>query len=186
MMGYVNGGYRAILQAAENKLREYGVNILLNTPVVKIEFPTKNDYVLKNYTDNIKQATKCNSSNSTKTKINIFANDKRYEYHKVLSTVCWPVTRRLLGSQLSLASRDQINSIQYLGVVCLFLVLRRSLSPYYVINIIESGLPFTGIIEVTNIVDPKEISGRHLVYLPKYVTADDPLKKCEFRFLKAH
>ena len=50
-----------------------GVNILLNTPVVKIEFPTKNDYVLINFTDNIKQATKCNSFNSTKTKMNFFA-----------------------------------------------------------------------------------------------------------------
>ena len=178
-MGYVSGGYRAILKAVENKLREYGVNILFNTPVQKIELPKKNDYASKNYTDNIKQATIYNSSNSFKTKINIFTNDKRYEYHKVLLTVSCPIALKLLGNQLSQDSGDQINRIKYLGVICLFLVLRKSLSSYYVINIIDSGLPFTGIIEVTNIVDPKEISGRHLVYLPKYATRDDPINKMQ-------
>jgi protoporphyrinogen oxidase len=36
-------------------------------------------------------------------------------------------------------------------------------------------LPFTGIIEATNVVDPAEVGGKHLVYLPKYAVQDDPI-----------
>ena len=176
-MGYVYGGYKTILQAAEHKLRNYGVNILLDTPVKHIEPPGNNDYALQNSDDGIQRAFKPNLSNNSRHKITIFARDRKYEFHKVILTVSGPVALKLLGSQVLQANRDEIDNIQYLGVVCLFLVLKRPLSSYYVINIIDAGFPFTGIIEVTNIVDPKEISGRHLVYLPKYVTPDDPVNK---------
>ena len=56
-----------------------------------------------------------------------------------------------------------------------------ALSPYYVTNITEES-PFTGIIEMTNLIDKDiETSGLHLVYLPSYTTPDDPLfqgKRC--------
>jgi protoporphyrinogen oxidase len=62
-----------------------------------------------------------------------------------------------------------------LGVICVLLVLRRSLSPYYVINLLDKDLPFTGIIESTNVIPSKNFGDRHLVYLPKYVMLNDPL-----------
>src|SRR6185437_16400018 len=34
---------------------------------------------------------------------------------------------------------------------------------------------FTGIIEMTNLISFDETNGRHLVYLPKYTSPDDPL-----------
>ena len=55
------------------------------------------------------------------------------------------------------------------------LALKTGLSPYYVINLLDGSLPFTGIIETTNVLPPADFGGRHLVYLPKYLTADDPL-----------
>ena len=35
-------------------------------------------------------------------------------------------------------------------------------------------IPFTGVIETTNLIDPRHVGGYHLVYLPKYVAADSP------------
>jgi protoporphyrinogen oxidase len=57
----------------------------------------------------------------------------------------------------------------YLGVVAVVLTLRRSLSPYYVINLLDPALPFTGIIETTNVLPPHTVGSRRLVYLPKYI-----------------
>jgi protoporphyrinogen oxidase len=54
-------------------------------------------------------------------------------------------------------------------------LLKKRLSPYYVTNITDTNTPFTGVIEMTALIDPKEIKGNHLIYLPKYVNADDPL-----------
>ena len=46
---------------------------------------------------------------------------------------------------------------------------------YYVTNITDTWPPFTGIIEMTALVDPKELGSRSLVYLPKYVESGDEL-----------
>jgi protoporphyrinogen oxidase len=53
--------------------------------------------------------------------------------------------------------------------------LRRPLGGYYVTNITDEGFPFTGVIEMTALVDRREFNERTLVYLPKYVPGRDPL-----------
>jgi protoporphyrinogen oxidase len=65
--------------------------------------------------------------------------------------------------------------VKYLGVVCCVLVLKRALSSYYVTNLTDEDLPFTGIIEMTNLISKEETAGFHLVYLPKYTSPADPL-----------
>jgi protoporphyrinogen oxidase len=67
------------------------------------------------------------------------------------------------------------NDIKYLGVICPSVLLNKPISPYYVTNITDSWPPFTGIIEMTALIDKNEVGGRHLVYLPKYVNPDDEL-----------
>jgi protoporphyrinogen oxidase len=59
--------------------------------------------------------------------------------------------------------------------VCVVLVLKRRLSPFYVTNLANEDVPFTGIIEMTNLISTDETEGRHLVYLPKYTSPGDPL-----------
>jgi protoporphyrinogen oxidase len=58
--------------------------------------------------------------------------------------------------------------------VCASILLDRPLAGYYVTNILDDGAPFTGVIEMSSLVDPKYLGGHHLVYLPRYVTAEDP------------
>ena len=47
----------------------------------------------------------------------------------------------------------------------------------YVTNITDPGIPFTGVIEMTALVDPASFGGRSLVYLPRYLAQDDPTWK---------
>jgi protoporphyrinogen oxidase len=65
-------------------------------------------------------------------------------------------------------------NIQYLGVICPAVLLNKAISHYYVTNITDTGVPFTGIIEMSALVDPAEFKGYHLIYLPRYVKPDDP------------
>jgi protoporphyrinogen oxidase len=65
--------------------------------------------------------------------------------------------------------------IEYQGIVCASLLLRKPLAGYYVTNITDGNAPFTGVIEMTALVDPAEFGGRTLVYLPRYLPADDPM-----------
>ena len=51
----------------------------------------------------------------------------------------------------------------------------RPLAPYYLTYITDPDTPFTAVVEMTQFVDPAELGGHTLVYLPKYVAPDDPL-----------
>jgi len=64
-------------------------------------------------------------------------------------------------------------SIDHLGVICETLLLRRSLTPFYVLNLTARNLPFTGVIEMTNLTGREEFGGHAVVYLPRYRSQND-------------
>jgi protoporphyrinogen oxidase len=95
------------------------------------------------------------------------------EFDRVISTLpSAPFAE--ITPELDRKYRNKLTRIQYMGMVCVVLVLRRKLTPYYCTNLIDD-LPFTGIIEMTNLISLDETNGRHLVYLPKYTSPGDPL-----------
>jgi len=94
-------------------------------------------------------------------------------FDKVIFTGPVSVLRSIADSRLAQVSPQ--GDIEYLGVVCAALVTRRPFSPYYVLNIADDGIPFTGIIGMSSLVDRGETAGLSLTYLPKYVLSDDPL-----------
>jgi protoporphyrinogen oxidase len=57
---------------------------------------------------------------------------------------------------------------RYLGIVDVVVALDHALTPYYTLNLLDASLPFTGIIETTNLMDPEDYGQSHLVYLPRY------------------
>jgi protoporphyrinogen oxidase len=70
---------------------------------------------------------------------------------------------------------EKHKSIKYLGVICPSVLLKRSISEFYVTNITDSWPPFTGIIEMTALINPGEIGNNHLVYLPRYLEPESEL-----------
>lgn len=88
-------------------------------------------------------------------------------------TLQTPIARRLLPPEAADVNARWSRLEEYLGIVCMLLVLRRSLSPYYTLNITDERIPFTGVIETTNLIDRQFTNGYHLVYLPKYVAPDN-------------
>jgi protoporphyrinogen oxidase len=76
---------------------------------------------------------------------------------------------------LTADERRRFEKIEYQGIVCASFLSRKPLSGFYITNITDEGMPFTAVIEMTALVDRKELGGHHLVYLPKYCEPDDPL-----------
>jgi protoporphyrinogen oxidase len=95
-------------------------------------------------------------------------------FDKVIFTSPVDVLQRIADSELIKLQRRG-EKVEYLGVICMVVVTRKPLVPYYIVNIADSRVPFTGIIGMSNLVDPSETSGLHMTYLPKYVHADSPL-----------
>jgi len=75
---------------------------------------------------------------------------------------------------LSDEEKQKLENIKYQGIVCVSVLMKKSLSDFYVTNITDD-VPFTGIIEMSALVDKNEFGGNALVYLPKYVTPNDEL-----------
>lgn len=68
--------------------------------------------------------------------------------------------------------RDYLGQAKYLGIMSVLMVLDRPLTGYWTLNIVDTRFPFTGVIETTAYIDPKDVGGHYLVYLPKYTAPD--------------
>jgi protoporphyrinogen oxidase len=62
---------------------------------------------------------------------------------------------------------------RYLGVVCLVMTVRRSMSPYYSVNICDPT-PITTVVETSHVVGTEHTDGLRLLYLPKYCDPTAP------------
>ena len=103
-----------------------------------------------------------------------FHGGRRESFDQAVVTVPAPVAARVCQG-LSVDEAARLQGIQYLGIVCASLLLRKPLAGYYVVNITDPGIPFTAVVEMSTLVDRSELGGHTLVYLPKYVDPEDPI-----------
>ena len=64
--------------------------------------------------------------------------------------------------------------------------LDRSFSPFYWTNVADAELPFVGLIEQTNFIEPERYGGRRFLYVANYVPPDDPLLALSTNALLRH
>ncbi len=150
MFGYVPGGYKIIIEAFKQKLIAEGVEI-------------KTNYIAKEIIA---------AGNG---KCQITFNDGAIEqFDKVISTLPSGLSAKLCNG-LSESEILKLTNINYLGVICVAVLLDKPISQFYVTNITDSWVPFTGVIEMSALVDKKHFDNNNLVYLPKYLSPTDPL-----------
>lgn len=199
MFGYVRGGYARVLERFGEHLREKGVEIRLNSSVSEISgtggkfeliFNAKtqrrgagkevyqkvnvNGHPLK-----MRRETVAASAYSGFQISNFkFKNENRRpktddQFDKVILTCPSNIAAKICP-QLAENEKQKLENIKYQGIVCASILMKKSLSRFYVTNITDET-PFTGIIEMSALVDEKELGGNALIYLPKYVAPDDEL-----------
>jgi protoporphyrinogen oxidase len=151
MMCFLENGYYTLIEAMAARNAERGVNIRLNTVIEEI--------VIENG-----RAVAVRTPEDTQ------------PYDVIISTLASPIFSGLIPGAPQ-PFRAQLNAQEYLGVLCPLVILNRSLMPYYVLNITDDSIPFTAVVETTNLIDPKYIKNHHLVYLPKYLAPDNEMAK---------
>ena len=97
-------------------------------------------------------------------------------YDAVIATTPSYVFTRLVPP-LPEAYAKNLTGVTYLAAVLMVLVLKRPLSRMYWLNVADRAVPFVGIIEQTNFVDPSFYGGKHVVYFSNYPGVEDPLYK---------
>jgi protoporphyrinogen oxidase len=148
MMGYFVGSYRTLVDRLVERIEGAGSHIRLGTRVQEVTI--------------------------TEGRVTgVRVNDEHERFDAVVVTTPLPILRGLVPDAHQ-AALDLPPSSEYLGVVCGLLLLDRALTPYYTLYIADDQIPFTGLIETTNLIAPEHVGGHHLVYLPKYVTPGSP------------
>jgi protoporphyrinogen oxidase len=85
-----------------------------------------------------------------------------------------PIAAKLLSGHVPQIYQENLSRIRFLANRCLVLELDRALSDLYWINVNDPSFPFVGVIEHTNFAADAAYGRRHIVYLSRYSTADDP------------
>jgi protoporphyrinogen oxidase len=147
-LGYVRGGYHTVFTRLAEQIQAMGGEIVTGARVRRI----------RGLDDG---------------RVRVETSNDPLDFDTVIATVPSSIFVKLVPD-LSVTYGAKLEKIEYMGMVCAVLLLKRKLTPYYCTNITED-LPFTGIIEMTNLISLDETQGRHLVYLPKYTSPTDPL-----------
>jgi protoporphyrinogen oxidase len=150
MFGFVLGGYKRVIEAFKQTLISEAVNI-------------KTSYTAK----------EIKSSINGKPEI-YFADNTKEEFDEVIVTLPSSVAAKLCTG-LTEEEVHKLNDVKYLGVICVAVLLDKPISQFYVTNITDSRFPFTGVIEMSALVDKEYLGGNALIYLPKYVDSNDKL-----------
>jgi protoporphyrinogen oxidase len=152
MFGYLPGGYARFFDRLREVLEERGVKIRTRAPVARI----------------------VRSPSGSGVRVGL-ASSQEEDFDRAVVTTAAPLAAAICRG-LTDGEMERLRGVRYLGIVCASLLLDSPLGGFYVTNITDGGFPFTGVVEMTTLVDRSEFGGLHLAYLPRYVTEEDPFQ----------
>jgi len=151
-LGHVTGGYRQIFQTIRDHVEVAGGTVHTGVAVESVR-PAADGLL----------------------EIRLDGQTDARRFDRVICTSPVPVLKRIAADSLlePVGAGQPGGEVEYLGVVCPVLITTRPVVPYYVVNIADSRVPFSGIIGMSSVVSPEYTGGRFLTYLPKYVLSSD-------------
>jgi protoporphyrinogen oxidase len=143
-MGYLEGGSQILIDALVSAIESRGGRIHLNSAVERVT--TSNGSVA-----GVETATEHLPADS------------------VISTIPTSQIVRLVPD-LPPAVKQRYSDLKNIGVCCVLLKLKRSISPHFWVNIVDTGHEIPGIIEFTNL----RAVGQTIIYVPYYMPVTNP------------
>ncbi|MDQ3935894.1 MAG: NAD(P)/FAD-dependent oxidoreductase [Actinomycetota bacterium] len=100
-------------------------------------------------------------------------------YDRVIATVPSDVFEQLLEPSLAAEVGEEylsrVRRTEYQAALCLVLELDRRFGRFYWLNVADRELPFIGLIEHTNFIEPERYGGRRFLYVANYLEHGDRL-----------
>jgi len=147
-LGYIEGGSQWVLEGLGRDLEKRGGQVRLKTPVEQILI-----------------------EGGRVTGVRIAGETLPADI--VISTVTTSRFRKMAAG-LDGPYMEKLARIPTIGIFCLFLRLSRPVTPFFWVNMNDPRVPFAGMIEYTNLNPMPELGGDRILYVPQYLSADDP------------
>lgn len=147
---YPRGGFKKIIDALADRIKQSGGAIRLGAPIESLE--------------------------KYGTGVAVTAGGRRTIFEKVFVTTPVSVFSKITKS-LSPDYLERLSGIRYRAAQVAVLVLKKSLLPqgYYWLNVNDRSLPLLAVIEHTNFVPKEDYGGDSVVYLGNYPDPADPI-----------
>ena len=155
MLGYPIGSFGEVFDVLGERVREQGGEVHVNSEVTAI-------------------ATQSGALTGLEVDFLERGESELVPFDAVISTTQCHIFARLLPD-LPSDYLTKLKDTNYLSALLLILVLDRPLSHIYWLNVADRSIPFVGVIEQTNMVEPEHYGGRHVVYLSNYLSRKDRL-----------
>jgi len=143
-LGYIEGGTQTLVDALISAIEAKGGKIHLGQPVEEIT-----------------------SENGTVTGLR--AGGQAHSFDKVISTAPTPLISKMVPA-LTEAEKGAYDAIKNIGVVCVLVKLKKSVTPNFWLNVNDQRMDIPGIIEFSNLRPVDD----HVVYVPYYMPVTQP------------
>lgn len=144
---YIDGGFGKLAETIAARIISLGGQVITGDKILGIDTDG----------DTITQVTSMNGD--------------RYYPSNVIFTGAPSQLPPLLKNNTNTEWASKLDGIDYLANICLILLLDRSLSETYWLNVNDPGFPFVGVIEHTNLVSETNYGNLHVVYLSRYIVS---------------
>jgi protoporphyrinogen oxidase len=169
LLGYPRRSWEFLFGALEASIEARGGRVLIDRPATRIARIPEGFEVTAGAAGSFRRGHDPHA----------FDDDGTERYDAVVATVPNDVFLQLLDDGLAEAIGpgylDRLRAIEYHTAACLLLELDRQFSPYYWTNIADPELPFVGLVEHTNFVEPERYGGRRFLYVANYLAPGHPL-----------
>jgi protoporphyrinogen oxidase len=156
-LGYPRHSWERLFDALRAKIESGGGRVLIDRPAARLE---PGFVVTPGAPDSFRKGHDPRD----------FETLEPERYEAVLATVPSDVFEQLAAPGLvPEAYLAKLRGIEYFTALCLLIELDRRFSPFYWTNIGDDALPFVGLIEHTNLIDPARYGGRRFLYVANYL-----------------
>jgi protoporphyrinogen oxidase len=160
-LGYPRTSWEPLLEALRDRVEAGGGRVLLDRPAARIAPAAAGWEVTPGASDAFRSGHDPRA---------FAAGGPPERYDRVLATVPSDVFEQLV--EPGVLGEDylrRLRSTEYFTALCLLLEVDRRVTPYYWINVADRDVPFVGLIEHTNFVEPDRYGGRRFLYVANYL-----------------
>lgn len=150
--GYIHGGYRRIVDSLVDSLRQGGHRLSLNSPVKTLKLDSQGRPEIR------------------------LEDGNRQIFDRLLFAAPFALFRKVADLDGSVApAGGDLEDVDMIGVLNVVLTLRESLTPHYWVAVPQEDIAFQGVVENTNLIDPSDTAGLHVLHLLRYTHRNEPL-----------
>ena len=170
LLGYPRSSFETVFAALVLAIETAGGRVLIDRPVARLERDPDGFVVHSGAPGSFRRGHDPSGYES-------LGEPERYDavIATVPSEVFMQMLDRRLESRMRADYKRRVRASEYHTALCLVLELERPLTRSYWTNVIDSEIPFCGLVEHANFVEPERYGGRRFAYVANYLAPDEEL-----------